>query len=107
MSSGKSDPKRIVVEAIENVGWLREESGKTFYAVGGAWRSFARLHMEQAGYPLHIIHQYDIPAEEARAVARRSRCRVPSRWRRCRASRAVASIPCRSPAWRSTGCWRR
>ena len=30
----------------------------------------ARLHMEQAGYPLHIIHQYDIPAEEARAVAR-------------------------------------
>ena len=70
MSSGKSDPKRTVIEAIENVGWLREETGKTFYAVGGAWRSFARLHMEQAGYPLHIIHQYDIPAEEARAVAR-------------------------------------
>ena len=50
--------------------WLREETGKTFYAVGGAWRSFARLHMEQAGYPLHIIHHYDIAAEEARAVAR-------------------------------------
>jgi len=38
--------------------------------VGGAWRSFARLHMEQAGYPLHIIHHYEIAAEEARAVAR-------------------------------------
>lgn len=70
MSSGKSDPKRIVVEAIDDVPWLREETGKTFYAVGGAWRSFARLHMEQAGYPLHIIHHYDIPADEARAVAR-------------------------------------
>jgi len=70
MSSGKTDPKRVVVDAIEEVRWLREESGKTFYAVGGAWRSFARLHMEQAGYPLHIIHHYDIPAEEARAVAR-------------------------------------
>jgi len=70
MSSGKSDPKRIVVDAIESVPWLRERTGKTFYAVGGAWRSFARLHMEQAGYPLHIIHHYDIPAEEARAVAR-------------------------------------
>ncbi len=70
MSSGKSDPKRIVIDAIENVPWLREESGKTFYAVGGAWRSFARLHMEQAGYPLHIIHHYDISADEARAVAR-------------------------------------
>src|SRR4029079_3219972 len=70
MSSGKGDPRRGVVDAIEQVGWLREETGKTFYAVGGAWRSFARLHMEQAGYPLHIIHDYDIPAEEARAVAR-------------------------------------
>jgi len=70
MSSGKSDPKRIVIDAIEDVRWLREEAGKTFYAVGGAWRSFARLHMEQAGYPLHIIHHYDIPSDEARAVAR-------------------------------------
>jgi len=70
MSSGKSDPKRAVIDAIEDVRWLREETGKTFYAVGGAWRSFARLHMEQAGYPLHIIHHYDIAADEARAVAR-------------------------------------
>ncbi|HKV14109.1 MAG TPA: Ppx/GppA family phosphatase [Reyranella sp.] len=70
MSSGKGDPKRIVVDAIDNVRWLREETGKTFYAVGGAWRSFARLHMEQAGYPLHIIHHYDVPADDIRAVAR-------------------------------------
>ena len=70
MSSGKDDPRKTVIEAIEDVGWLREQAGKTFYAVGGAWRSFARLHMEQAGYPLHIIHQYDIPAEDARALAR-------------------------------------
>ena len=70
MSSGKGDPKRTVVDAIESVQWLRQETGKTFYAVGGAWRSFARLHMEQAGYPLHIIHHYEIAADEARAVAR-------------------------------------
>jgi exopolyphosphatase/guanosine-5'-triphosphate,3'-diphosphate pyrophosphatase len=70
MSSGKGDPRKIVVDAIDNVRWLREETGKTFYAVGGAWRSFARLHMEQAGYPLHIIHHYDVPADDVRAVAR-------------------------------------
>src|SRR5262245_47120293 len=70
MSSGKADPRKAVLEAIESVPWLREETGKTFYAVGGAWRSFARLHMEQAGYPLHIIHHYEISTEEARAVAR-------------------------------------
>ncbi len=70
MSSGKGDPKKAIIDAVESVRWLREETGKTFYAVGGAWRSFARLHMEQAGYPLHIIHHYDIAADEARAVAR-------------------------------------
>jgi exopolyphosphatase/guanosine-5'-triphosphate,3'-diphosphate pyrophosphatase len=70
MSSGRSDPRKAVVDAIEDVSWLREEQGKTFYAVGGAWRAFARLHMEQAGYPLHIIHQYEIAADEARSVAR-------------------------------------
>jgi exopolyphosphatase/guanosine-5'-triphosphate,3'-diphosphate pyrophosphatase len=70
MSSGKGDPRKAVVEAIEGVRWLRNETGRTFFAVGGAWRSFARLHMEQAGYPLHIIHHYEVPAEDARAVAR-------------------------------------
>src|SRR5262245_40438385 len=70
MSSGKADPKKTVLDAIEGVPWLRGETGQTFYAVGGAWRAFARLHMEQAGYPLHIIHHYEISSEEARAVAR-------------------------------------
>jgi exopolyphosphatase/guanosine-5'-triphosphate,3'-diphosphate pyrophosphatase len=70
MSSGKGDPKKAIIDAIESVRWLRDEAGKTFFAVGGAWRSFARLHMEQAGYPLHIIHQYEIATDDARAVAR-------------------------------------
>jgi len=70
MSSGKGDPRRTIAEAIDQLDWLDGEQGKTFYAVGGAWRAFARLHMEQDGYPLHIIHHYEIPANEARAVAR-------------------------------------
>ena len=32
--------------------------GRTFYAVGGAWRALARLHMAQTGYPLHVMHGY-------------------------------------------------
>src|SRR5262249_35449671 len=43
-----------------------EARGRSLYLVGGAWRAIARLHMEQTGYPLHIIHQYAIrrrPAE--------------------------------------------
>ncbi len=38
---------------------------RTFYAVGGTWRSLARLHMRQVGYPLNVLHAYAITAREA------------------------------------------
>lgn len=38
--------------------------GRTFYAIGGTWRSLARLHMRQAGYPLHVMHEYRIPVDD-------------------------------------------
>ena len=38
---------------------------RTFYAVGGTWRAIARLHMEQTDYPLHVMHGYTMPTEEA------------------------------------------
>lgn len=43
---------------------------ETFHAVGGAWRNLALLHMRLSGYPLHVVHQYEIPAEEALNAAR-------------------------------------
>lgn len=48
-----------------------------FYAVGGAWRSLALVHMRLADYPLEILHQYEMSAadalETARFVARQSK----------------------------------
>jgi exopolyphosphatase/guanosine-5'-triphosphate,3'-diphosphate pyrophosphatase len=52
-------------------------AAQTFYAVGGGWRNLALLQMRIAGYPLRIVHQYEISAEEAltaaRVIARQSR----------------------------------
>jgi len=42
----------------------------TFHAVGGAWRNLALLHMRLSGYPLHVVHQYEIGAAEALEAAR-------------------------------------
>ena len=51
--------------------------GGCFYAVGGAWRNIALLHMSLTDYPLRIVHQYEITAAEAleaaRLVARQSK----------------------------------
>jgi exopolyphosphatase/guanosine-5'-triphosphate,3'-diphosphate pyrophosphatase len=39
------------------------------HAVGGAWRNFALLHMRMSGYPLEIVHQYEISRREAISAA--------------------------------------
>jgi exopolyphosphatase/guanosine-5'-triphosphate,3'-diphosphate pyrophosphatase len=53
------------------------KGAKCFYAVGGAWRSLALVHMRLADYPLEILHQYEMSAADAldaaRFVARQSR----------------------------------
>ncbi len=60
------------------VPWLGAKvDGGAFYAVGGAWRALARIHMEQTRYPLHIIQHYTVPRGEAEdfldIIARQSR----------------------------------
>ena len=45
-------------------------SSPTLHAVGGGWRSLAQLHMAISGYPLRIVHQYAMSAEDTRGVAR-------------------------------------
>lgn len=55
---------KIVERALSGVK-MGAARGRTFYAVGGAWRSLARLHMAQTGYPLHVMHGYKIRAREA------------------------------------------
>jgi len=67
--SGKRTAKETIDEALAGVKWLQNYRGRTFYPVGGAWRAFARLHMEQVGYPLHVIHEYRVAGREAREMA--------------------------------------
>src|SRR5665213_478238 len=56
-----------VRRSVQGARLLREAAGKTLFLVGGAWRAIARLHMEQARYPLHIIHQYAVHRRSADA----------------------------------------
>ncbi|MFM2128719.1 MAG: hypothetical protein RL477_265 [Pseudomonadota bacterium] len=60
----------IVTAALSPMEWLwKQTSGRTFYAVGGAWRSFARLDMTRKNYPLHIVHHYRMSANEGIKLA--------------------------------------
>ena len=50
---------------------------ETFHAVGGAWRNLALIHMHMTGYPLRVVHQYEMTRAEAlnacRFIASQSR----------------------------------
>jgi len=61
--------RAIAEETLETVGWLVDGAGRDLYLVGGAWRALARIHMEQTGYPLSIVHHYTISRDEARDLA--------------------------------------
>ena len=56
--------------------WLAPTPDGSFYAVGGAWRALARIHMEQTQYPLHIIQQYTLSARRGREIPRSGRAPV-------------------------------
>ncbi len=61
-SQGNIDrAQEIAADAFSKLNWLPEHKGGTLYAVGGTWRSLARIDMSQEEYPLHMLHHYAIP----------------------------------------------
>ncbi len=65
----RSEMRALVDEAFAGEDWLSEYRGRTFYPVGGAWRSLAKVHMAKSRYPVHIIHHYAVPGPEVQQLA--------------------------------------
>jgi exopolyphosphatase/guanosine-5'-triphosphate,3'-diphosphate pyrophosphatase len=43
---------------------LKDNKAKTFCAIGGTWRSFAKLLQVRSNYPLHMVQHYTVPSAE-------------------------------------------
>jgi exopolyphosphatase/guanosine-5'-triphosphate,3'-diphosphate pyrophosphatase len=74
MDQAEGNPRRgraLVERHLEGLTWLRHLKGRSFYAVGGAWRMLARILMDHQNYPLHIIHNYRVPAADTKAFLER------------------------------------
>ncbi|HEV2531519.1 Ppx/GppA phosphatase family protein [Phenylobacterium sp.] len=60
--------RRVIEMALE--AHAERFASREFHAVGGAWRNLALLHMELAGYPLRVAHQYEMGRSDAVDLAR-------------------------------------
>ncbi len=74
--------RRIVDDGLLALSHLGSLENRSLYAVGGIWRSFARVDMETTNYPLHVLHQYAIPRSRALKL-----CKVVSQLSRKSAER--------------------
>lgn len=61
--------KEIVDDAVRAAPGLDRLKNRALYAVGGVWRSFARIHQQQVEHPISILHGYEISRGEAIKLA--------------------------------------
>lgn len=72
---------KVVADALAAAPWAAKAGrGRPFYMVGGSWRALARLDMQLTGYPLPILHHYEMdpiaPARLMRSLAQIDRKRL-------------------------------
>lgn len=67
-SKDKDKLKRQISKMLKTTGWDKSAQGLPFYLVGGSWRSLARLDMFDSGYPLPVIHHYEMQPQRARRL---------------------------------------
>lgn len=72
MSGGSlAEAAKIARKNIAATPMLAAGKDRAFYAVGGTWRNLAKLHMGARHYPLHVMHGYEIAADEAVSFLKR------------------------------------
>lgn len=64
-----SRAKDLIDRGLDTIPWLGEGKGRNFYAIGGTWRTIARIHMQMAKYPLSVVHGYSMSIDDVAEVA--------------------------------------
>jgi len=67
---GKNALNALVRKELGKRDWIARSQGLPFYLVGGSWRSLARLDMSLTGYPLPIVHHYEMTPDAAARLVR-------------------------------------
>ncbi len=52
--------EKIIEKQLHEVPWLKDAHPHMIYAIGGGFRTLAKLHMKKTHYPLPIVHEYQL-----------------------------------------------
>jgi exopolyphosphatase/guanosine-5'-triphosphate,3'-diphosphate pyrophosphatase len=63
-SGSPSRAGAIIRERLLRSSLAKAGKGSSFAAIGGTWRSLAKLHQVVRGYPLHMVQHYVVSAED-------------------------------------------
>ncbi|WP_134726664.1 Ppx/GppA family phosphatase [Paracoccus luteus] len=58
--------EKVLIETAEQIGTDHEQ----LYLVGGSWRAIARLDMERRAYPMTVLHEYRMTADDVMATVK-------------------------------------
>ncbi len=58
----------FIDQELSSISWLRRLKGRNLYVTGGAWRTIARIILEQTSHPLHIIDGYEVDADKVSRI---------------------------------------
>ncbi len=65
VGDSRKDARKLIEKELDEAPFIKKKPYRTLYAVGGAWRAIARIHMNLRSYPLSILHHYEMTAAQA------------------------------------------
>lgn len=69
IKGGKRARKAHIEQTLAEMHTKMGPQKNRLFLVGGSWRAIAKIDMERRGYPLHVLHEYQMSAKSVRETA--------------------------------------
>lgn len=69
IEGGPEGRSEFIKKTLDRLYKKMGDQENRLFLVGGSWRAIARIDMERRGYPLHVLHEYRMTAEDVSLTA--------------------------------------
>jgi len=69
IAGGAAGRQAYIAKTLDQLKEVMGEQENRLFLVGGSWRAIARVDMERRNYPLRVLHEYRMSADDIRKTA--------------------------------------